>query len=119
MAGGAGLLPLCGLVLLPLLAFAGTALIGSQGLETGPDPSKLTATGWALLPGMGASILPRWTLGNFDPRLEGAGRGDEWPVPAGISYSPDRCTTLTSFPRNRQGEAIPRLVLQRHTVEVR
>jgi hypothetical protein len=68
-------------------------------------------SGGAAFPGMGATILPRWTLGNFDPRLEGAARGDEWPVPAGISYCPDRTTTLTSFPRRNPGEPLPVLFL--------
>jgi hypothetical protein len=65
--------------------------------------------GWAALPGMGASILPRWTLGNFDPRLEGAARGEEWPVPAGTTYCPDRSTTLTAFPRRAPGDPVPQL----------
>jgi hypothetical protein len=110
-AGGAGPVPLCGLVLLPLLALAGLALIGSQGLQTEPDPSNLKGFNQAALPGMGATILPRWTLGNFDPRLEGSARGEEWPVPAGISYSPDRSTTLTEFPRRSPGDRVPRLLL--------
>jgi hypothetical protein len=103
--------PFCGLVLLPLLAFAGTTFIGSQGLLSQPSPSNFTENGLAALPGMGATILPRWTLGNFDPRLEGAARGQEWPVPGGISYCPDRCTTLTSFPAGAP-DRLPRLFLE-------
>lgn len=112
MAAGSGFVPLCGLVLLPLLAVAGMVFLGSQGLQSELYPSKSTNNCWATLPGMGATILPRWTLGNFDPRLEGAARGDEWPVPAGISYSPDRSTTLTAFPRRCPGDPVPKLVLR-------
>ena len=117
-ASGVLLFSLCGFVLLPLLAFAGTGIIGSRGLLTAHTQSKLKDSGWAALPGMGATILPRWTLGNYDPRLEGPARGEVWPVPAGISYSPDRSTTLTSFQRRVPGDDVPRLV-RMHSEEFR
>jgi len=107
---GAGLIPLCGFVLLPLLAIAGTWFIGSRGLLTEPSPSILADSGWAALPGMGATLLPRWTLGNYDPRLEGPARGELWPVPAGISYSPDRSSTVTSFQSHAPDAPVLRLV---------
>ena len=110
---GTGLIPLGGLVLLTLLVIAGMLTIGSQRVLSEESRSMKTAGGWAALPGMGATILPRWTLGNFDPRLEGTARGEEWPLPAGISYSPHRSTTLTSFPRLAPGDPVPMLVLRK------
>jgi len=105
----AALLPLFALLVLPLSALGLTGLIGSRGV---PGPDSFSA--WGEIPGMGSTILPRWTLGNFDPRLEGAARGGEWPVPAGVSYVPDRSATLTHFNRLDMGGAVPRLLPCEH-----
>jgi len=107
--GRAALLPLGCLVFLPLLAVAGTWFFGSRGLPSLHTPSTLASSGWGVLPGMGATLLPRWNLGNFDPRLEGASPGEERPVPGGIPCAPDRGTTLTRFPRGGAGEPWPQL----------
>ncbi len=96
-------------MLLPLLALAATALIGSRGRLLSTSFSTPPEQHWAALPGMGATILPRWTLGNHDPRSGGTGRGGEWPVPGGTSYVPDSSTTLTRFPRLAIGEPLIQL----------
>lgn len=103
------MIPLCGFVLLPLLALGCTVLIGSRGMPPETRHSGMPHSSWAVLPGMGATLIPRWTLGNFDPRLEGTARGEQFPVPAGVSCSPDQSTTLTSFQKSSPREPLPRL----------
>ncbi len=98
-------------MLLPLLVLAATALIGSRGRLLSTSFSTPPEQHWAALPGMGATILPRWTLGNHDPRSGGTGRGGEWPVPGGTSYVPDSSTTLTRFPLLVAGESLIQLEL--------
>ncbi len=98
------LLPLAVLLVLFLSALCLTLLIGDRGA-----PGLAGYADWGEIPGMGASILPRWTLGNFDPRLEGAARGEERPIPASVSCAPDRAATLTRFDRLPAGPGLPRL----------
>jgi hypothetical protein len=102
----AALVPFLALLVLPLSALGLTGLIGSRNIP-GPDAFG----SWGAVPGLGATILPQWTLGNFDPRLEGPARGETWPVPAGVSCVPDRSATLTRFHRLAATEQTPRLLL--------
>jgi DNA-binding transcriptional LysR family regulator len=105
--GGRMCLAACCLLFLPVLAAAGTALGGSALRLPLPDRSVILA---AARTGLGATIVPRWTLGNFDPRLEGGCRGDDWPVPGGYCYAPDHTTTLTRFGMSPRAPAAPRFV---------
>lgn len=47
--------------------------------------------------GMGATTVPAWNFGDFDPRLQPDGYDRSYPVPGGYSYTPDRLTMITSF----------------------
>jgi hypothetical protein len=47
--------------------------------------------------GMGATTVPSWNFGDFDPRLQPGGYDRSYPIPGGYSYSPDRLTMVSSF----------------------
>ena len=47
--------------------------------------------------GMGATTVPAWNIGDFDPRLQPGGYDRSYPIPGGYSYSPDRLTMVSSF----------------------
>lgn len=93
--GGRRRLAACCLLLLPALAVAGV-LLGSSARSLPPQDRSVNLPEMTR-PGMGATVVPRWTLGNLDPRLEGGCRGDDWPVPGGYCCAPDHTITLTRF----------------------
>ena len=47
--------------------------------------------------GMGATTVPAWNFGDFDPRLQPGSYDRLYPIPGGYSYSPDRLTMVSSF----------------------
>ncbi len=47
--------------------------------------------------GMGATTVPAWNFGDFDPRLQPNGYDRSYPLPGGYSYTPDRLTMVSSF----------------------
>jgi len=47
--------------------------------------------------GMGATTVPAWNFGDYDPRLQPGAYDRLYPIPGGYSYSPDRLTMVSSF----------------------
>lgn len=67
----------------------------SKGMiQTGDSKSFQTALGGM---GMGATTIPAWNFGDFDPRLQPGEYDRIYPIPGGYSYSPDRLTMVSSF----------------------
>ncbi len=47
--------------------------------------------------GMGATTVPAWNFGDYDPRIQPGAYDRLYPIPGGYSFSPDRLTMVSSF----------------------
>ncbi|HIP39869.1 MAG TPA: hypothetical protein EYG88_10910 [Desulfocapsa sulfexigens] len=88
--------------LLACIVFLGVSIAMVLSLESGNRKTAMQEAQQSFQAavggmGMGATTVPAWNFGDFDPRLQPGSYDRLYPIPGGYSYSPDRLTMVSNF----------------------